>query len=340
MKKIAYSKSVDARSDFVNSTFSMLGLEKIAYLAPKKFIPDLTHRIPGASFHAFEDVVKSNDLFNQADNATLLVFDRASRYKNITSNVFVRLSRLAAKYEHKILVDIVPFTADVQFLYCPLAFIDRGILGYQHWYSFRENNLEVTESGEQIRAHDHSLLAKKLEPHSTIDYSDFFGNQASVIDCSLLPGEKSEYQALRDKLFAENKSASPIITTLADWTNIRESRYAALRDLLSPLTGNVVVYTNLSGHNRRLKKLFKNVTIKSFYDTNGDEDKYDNVILFEVPIVKSYLFLDVIANIRSDCPVYIFRGNTTIDKYLFRKMNDEYKSINDFTKVLYEEVNK
>lgn len=339
MKRVMYSKSPETRAEFILSTFKASGLEKLAFLAPKKFIPDLSPRIPEASFFAFEDMTKSNDLFNRADDRTLLVFDRASRYKNITSNTFVRLSRLAARYEHKILVDIVPFTADVQFLYCPLAFIDRGILGYQHWYSFRENNLEVTEGGGQVRAHDYALLAQKLKPHVSIDYADFFGNQIHIIGCPLTREEKTEYQILRDRLFAENRTASPIITALADWTNILKSRYAKLEELLGALPGKNAIYTNLSGHNRRLKKRFSGVAIKSFYDTNGGEGKYDNVILFEVPIVKSYLFLDVIANVRPDCPVYIFRSDTTVDKYLFKKMNDEYTGINGFTKVLYRVVN-
>jgi len=339
MKRVMYSKSADARAEFVRDAFNNLTLENLRYLAPKKFIPDLAPRFPGASFYAFEDVVKSNDLFNIADNKTLLVFDRASRYKNITSAVFGRLSRLATKYEYKVLVDIVPFTVGVQFLYCPLAFIDRAILGYQHWYCFRENNLEITENGEQARAHDYTLLAQKLKRHVSIDYADFFSNRIHVIDCPLSIGEKAGYQTLRDRLFAENCTASPIITTLADWTNVTESRYTILKELLSAVTGETIVYTNLASHNRRLSNLFKNVTVKSFYDTNGDEHEFDNVILFELPIVKNYLFLDVISNVKPECQIYIFKSNTTVDKYLHKKMSEEYMGINQFTKILYEVVN-
>lgn len=330
MKRILYSKSADARTAFVRRVFDQLdgAVDKIVYLAPKKFMGDIASRIPEATLHPYEDIVKSNDIFNTADDRTLLVFDRPSRYKSITSNVFIRLSRAAAKYVHRCVVDIVPFTAGVEYLYCPLAFVDRGILGYQHWYSFRENNMEMTDAGEQVRAHDYVLLAQKLKPHAAIDYDDFLSNQIQVIDCLLTPSEKAEYQALRDRLFAENRTASPIITTLADWTNIRESRYAKLRELLADLRGETVIYTNLAGHNRRLKKRFKGVAVKSFYDVNGEEDKYDYVLLFEVPIVKSYLFLDVIANIRPDCKVFIFRSDATVDKYLYKKMNDEYTGFN------------
>lgn len=341
MKTIFYSKSVDARTAFVRRVFEQKrggGVERIFYLVPKKFMQDISARLPEAVLFAYEDVTKNNDLFNQADNRTLLVFDRASRYKNITSNTFVRLSRIAAKYQHKAMVDIVPFTTGIEYLYSPLAFIDRQILGYQHWYSFRENNWEMTPDGEQVRAHDFRWLAKKVAKAADIDYADFLGNQVEIVDCPLTRDESAEYQALRDRLFEENRTASPIITTLADWTNIRERRYAMLDRLLNQLIGRTVIYTNLAGHNRRLKKRFKGVDVRSFYDTNGGEDQYDQVILFEVPIVRGYLFLDVIANVRPDCRIYVFRSDATVDKYLFKKMFDEYTAINEFTRILYEEV--
>lgn len=318
--------------------FEQSDAERIFYLTPKKFMPDIAARLPEVKLFAYEDLTKSNDLFNQADDRTLLVFDRASRYKNITSNTFVRLSRLAAQYQHQALVDIVPFTTGIEYLYSPLAFIDRQILGYQHWYSFRENNWELTASGKRVRAHDFHWLAQKVSKVAEIDYSDFFGNQVQVIDCPLTREEVGEYKQLRDRLFEENKTASPIITTLADWTNIRESRYAVLERLLDDSSGQNIIYTNLSGHNRRLQKRFPGIEVRSFYDTNGGEDQYDQVILLEVPIVRGYLFLDVIANVRPDCRVYVFRSNTTVDRLLCKRLFDEYNNINRFAKILYEEV--
>lgn len=341
MKLIMYSKSIEARTRFVRTVLAekrQQGVEKIAYLAPKKFIADLSARLPEVECHAFEDVTKSNALFNRADDRTLLVLDRASRYKLITSNTFVRLSRLTALYRHKVLLDIVPFTTHIQYLYSPLAFIDRGILGYQHWYSFRENNLEQTPEGP-VRAFDYHLLARKMAPYVDIDYREFVTSQVQTINCPMTPAEAAEYQQIRDRLFAENKSAQPIITGLADWTNIRPSRYTVLRELLAGLRGRTVCYTNLAGHNRRLQKAVPGIEARSFYDANGQEHEYDNVILFEAPIVGGYLFLDILANIRPDCNVYLFRcPNSTVDKLLYLRMREELTSINAFVRVLYETV--
>jgi hypothetical protein len=337
MKPILYSRSASARTLFVSEHSSHYS--KVVYLAPKKFLADVRQRISASTFLAYEDLTKSNIIFDLADEETLLVFDRPSRYKNITTDTWVRLSRAAERYQHKILVDIVPFTSEVQYLYCPLALVSRSILGYQHWYSFRENNSEQLADGSIVRAHDHAHLAQKLAPYCSIDYNDFLSNPIQIVDCPLTTQEKSEYQELRDRLFAEaqqeeKKSASPIITQLADWTNIRLSRYTRLRDLLLQANGHTMIYTNLAGHNRRLKKIFPSSEVRSFYDANGEEDQHDTVILFELPITKSYLFLDVIANVRPDCRILFFKSDATVDKLLYGHMVTEYQSVNDFARHL------
>lgn len=342
MKPILYAKTAAERAAYVQAYAAQLApqVTAITYLVPKKFLDEARRHLPAARFLCYEDITKRNDVFNLANDQTLLVLDRVARYKNITTDTFVRLSRAANRYQHKLLVDSVPFTGGVEYLYCPLALVDRGILGYQHWYSFRENNWEVTATGAQVRAHDMALLARKVRAHAALRYADFFSNPLETIACPLDAPERREYQAFRDHLFATRATAGPIVTMLADWTNIQASRYAALRDLLARQTGNVAVYTNLSGHNRRLKKLFPDLTVKSFYDANGTEDQYDVVILGELPITKSYLFLDVIAGLRPDCRVYCLRSDTTVDTLLYTRMATEYASITTFIRHLGCEENR
>lgn len=339
MKKILYSKDLAARCRFVETRARRF--RRVVYLAPKKFIASIQAvlDLPDAVFIAYEDVIKSNEAFALASNDTLLVYDRPARYKNITSGVFVRLSRIGAQYKNKCMVDIVPFTEDIKYLYCPLAFIDRGILQYQHWYAYRENNYEMV-GDKQVLAHDYDLLAHKMAPYCDMDYAQFTGNDMTVMRPTATKEELADYASLREELFQTKNSGGPIVTALADRTNIFETRYAMLGELLARLPGKTVIYTNLSGHNRRLKKRFSGVEIKSFYDANGAESEFDHVILFEVPIVKGYLFLDILANVRSDCQLYVFNANTPVDKYLFKKMSTEFQQLNAFTRTLSEHIRK
>jgi len=291
--------------------------------------------LPEARFWAYEDLNTTNDPFNDASPRTLLALDRSARYKNILTTMFHRLSKLSLLYTHKLLTDIVPFTSDVQFLYVPLSYLHRRILGHQHWYAFRENYRERTANGGLVEGHDYALLAGKLAPYAAIAYRRFLP-PVETVSCTLAPTEDVGYQEIREQLFARHRSAGPIITRLADWVNTRESRYAALAALLPRIEGRAIVYTNITSHNAPLRRRFPGLEVRTYYEANGDEETAAHVILFEVPIVKSYLFLDVLAELDTACRVHIFASGAPVDRHLNGKMAGEYQAVDRFCGHLWE----
>lgn len=334
-----YAKKRYEKAEFINRIIQYKKekdiIDQVVYFCPKKFISDVERTLKHKTYiFAYEDIQKNNQPFTVASDRSLLVLDDCSRYKNILSYVFARLAKLALYYKQKVLLDIMPFTVDIQYLYIPWSYLDRSILGHQHYYAFRENYLETTADGNLIRGHDYNHLANKIKTYSAIAYGSFFENEISVINSQLTREEKNEYQTYRDKLFAEKSNPQPIITRLADFTNMCESRYQKLESLINQFTSKTIVYTNIKSHNGTLKKRFKGLDVRTYYDTNGDEASASNIVLFEVPIVKNYLFLDIIANLNPDCKVWIFTSDAPVDKYLFKKMNDEYTKINEFTRIL------
>ncbi len=335
-----YSKSAESRAAVVNGIAAHKRaageIDRVCYLAPKKALDQVRAAVPDAEFYAYEDVAsRTNEPFNRADDRTLLVYDRCARYGNILTSMFSRLSRLSLRYRYKLLVDIVPFTRDIQYLYVPISYLHRRILGHQHWYAFRENYRERTASGELVSGHDYRLLAEKLAPCADIDY-DRFLPALETVACPLTSEEDSGYQTIREELFARHQTAGPIITRLADWVNMRESRYAALARLLSGLSGRVLAYTNIASHNAQLRRRFQGLEVRTFYDANGDEGTAAHVILFEVPIVKSYLWLDVLANLAPHCRVWLFASGAPVDRYLLGKASAEYQAVDRFTQTLWE----
>jgi len=286
-----------------------------------------------AYLFAYEDISGTNKPFEVTTQRTLLLLENASRYKAIGSAVFLRLERLAMFARHKALVDIVPFTVDIKYLYVPYSHLGRQILGHQHWYAFREGFKERTASGDLVDGLDFAILAGKIAPYTELCYPAFFTNPTDIISSPLTAPEREAYQVLRDKLFAENRTANPIITTLADYTNTRPSRRLRLAELVHSLSGRTITYTNIQSHNAALRKLCPEV--RTFYTSNGDEDTADHVILAEVPIVRGYLFLDVLANLQPSCTVHVLTGPTTVDKYLFGRMQTEHDSVNRFVAELW-----
>jgi len=306
----------------------------IVYFCPKKQAGQI--ELPDNSYTFFyEDIEKTNKPYDLANENSILILDNCARYKNIQTRTFLRLSRLASGFENKLIVDIVPFTTGIEYLYVPWAYLSRTVLEHQHWYAFRENNPERLKNGDIVDGHDFKLLASKISKYCDIEYSQFFENEMHVVDCPMENEEKSGYLKVREGLFQKYNSYQPVITRLADYTNMVESRYSKLDEIISNFTGKTIIYTNIKSHNAPLKKRFK-LPILTYYDNNGEERDADNIVLFEVPIVKSYLFLDVLANIPKHCKVWIFTSqDSTADKLLYKKMTDEFNAVNDFTKELW-----
>lgn len=337
-----FTKNIKNKFDYIREVIKNVKHSNVIYFCPKKYKDLAEENLEGVYIFHYEDINKSNEPQNLTNEETLLILDGSARYKNITSYIFKRLEKIALIPKNKLVVDIVPFTTDIMYSYIPFSHLKRAILGHQHWYAFRENNMEYNSKGELVEGHDFNLLAEKMAPVTKIDYPHFMECKYNTIYCDLTEDEQKEYEKYRDELFEKYDSIQPVLTRLADFTNTRKSRYENLYKLVKGLRGKTIVYTNIKSHNSAIKKLlknFKNVEVRTFYDNNDKEQNAMNIVLAEVPIVKNYLFLDVIAN-ASNANFYFITGNTTIDKFLYEKMFNEFTQIDEFTKILYEKVNK
>jgi uncharacterized protein YrzB (UPF0473 family) len=327
-----YVKDSERKQQYLDDVISNNSFNVVIYFCPKKQAGILKLPINSKIFF-YEDIDKTNDPYNYISENNLLILDNCSRYKNIMTRTFKRLIKISAVYKNKLMFDITPFTTGIEYLYIPWAYMSRDVLQHQHWYAFRENNKEIDLNGNLVDGLNFTLLANKISKYCHIDYEQYFENEINIVYTKLSKNEHLEYKELRDNLFNRFNTYQPIITRLADFTNTRETRYTDLENCISGINGKTIIYTNIKSHNRELKKRFgKNVM--TYYDNNGDEQQADNIILFEIPIAKNYLFLDTIANLKKDCKVYIFLADTTSDKLLYKKMSEEYTQINNFTKEL------
>ena len=291
-----------------------------------------------ANLFPYEGLRNTNKPYTMATENTLLILENVARYKSVSSYIFKRLEKLSTYCKQKFLIDIIPFSTEIKYLYLPWSYLDRSVIGHQHFYAFRENNFEQTESGRTVRSHNFGHLASKLAPHTIIDYEKFFTQEKELVEYKLNEEEREGYQEKKEKLFKEYNNPQPIITRLADYTNTRQSGYQELIKLVQQLGGDTIIYTNLKKHNKKISNLFSTLRVRTYYTANGDEGNADNIILFETPITKGYLFLDVVTNLKPSCKVYIFKSDAKIDGYLYRKMRDEYDALNKFASKLKEAV--
>ena len=335
-----YSKNEQARADFVNELIAHKKqrdlIDRVVYFCPKKFGCDIKNRLEH-EVHMFfyEGIEETNEPYELANDRTLLILDGSSRYKNIGTRKFQRLSRLSRGFKHKFLVDQVPFSSDTKYIYLPYAYLSRDILGHQHFYAFRENNQELF-NGKLVGGLDHELLAHKIKDYAVIDYKYFLNTNPETIEVDLTPSEKHEYDIRREQLFQKYDRFNPIVTRLADYSNTRESVYNKLEKLLKNIEGKTLLYTNIKSHNKRLRKRFPDYETYTFYDTNGAEKEADNIVLCEVPISRGYLFLDVLTRLKPSCNIFFLKPKTSVINYLYQQMTNEFNQIHDFTQKLWE----
>lgn len=341
MRAALISKDYQKRGDFVSQFLSEVSKPIAIYIYPKNRKELIKPNYPGVHYFTYEDMLKTEHwlkINSLAGDNTALVLDNPSRYPKITSTKVLALIRLEKMVGAKCLIDIVPFTLDIQYLFQPLNYLGRDILGYAHYYAWRENYHEMDDRGQVRKAHDFDLVASKIKPVVQIDYPEFLSSNRETIEFQSTADELEQYAKLRDELFeAEEFSPQVTITKLADFAHAFQSRIDALISLLDNLSGTTLIYTNLSDYAKRAvsaaKKAGHKITGTSYQA--GSTKYFDNVIYLESPIVKSYFLLDAESRISADCKVFHLLGDTKVDRYLYGQLTHELTQINDFTKELY-----
>lgn len=342
MKAAFFSKSQAEKAEFIRSFLDESGKGLAIHIFPKNRKKEEI-QLPEYRVYSvtYEDLTKKEQwlhINSIIGPDTVLLLENPSRYPKITSDKVTHLQKLSMQVEHKAIADIVPFTLDIQYLYTPYSYLGREILGYAHYYAFRENYHEIDEQGKIRSAHDHDVLAAKVKSVSTITYPRFLCADRQTIKHVVTEKEQAGYADLREKLFNTEKTPQRIITQLSDFVHAFDSRIATLLELLSGLNGTTIIYTNLTDYAKRVEREIKKAGFKKATATSyqvGSHQPFDNAIYFESPIIKSYLTLDAESRLPEHCKVFHVVGSTKVDRYLYGQLMDEINQIDGFTQELY-----
>lgn len=341
-----YSKSRDAKDAWLRSFLAQARAEgggTAIYVYPKNRASEVP-TIDRVYAVSYEDITKTRQWLHinaiTGENSVLLL-ENPSRYPKITSTKFGNIKRLSMGVAHKGIVDIVPFTLEIKYLYTPLAYLDRGLLGYGHYYAWRENYRERGTDGKVHAAHDYDMIAPKLRGTCRVDYANFLCSDRQDLVVDATDKEMAGYADKRAALFAKEKSPVRIVTRLADYTHAMPSRTQAIVDLVSGLRGRTVIYHNLASYAKRLKTAIREagitnpVTVTSY--KLGADGEFDNCIYAESPIEKSYFLLDAESKLPPHCRVFHVRSAVKVDEYLYGQINTELSQIDGLTKEMWRE---
>lgn len=341
MRQAFFTKNREEKSNAINEFVDLTSCSNVIYIYPKNRKNEIT-TIDGNCYNvSYEDLTKTNNwlhINNLVSKECCLVFENPSRYPKITSQKVKHLRRLSMQVDHCMIVDIVPFTMNIKYLYTPYSYLGRDILGYAHYYAFRENYLEKDEDGNIKAAHDHCVLAPKMATVSTITHQKFLCPNRNTINISESDEELLSYAKLRDDLFGKEKSPRRIITKLADHVHAYQTRRDKIVELVKSLKGKTIVYTNLNSYSNKIRVILKKNKLDDVIVTSyqlGSYDIFDNCIYAESPITNSYFLLDAESRLPSTCNVYHLLGKTKVDNYLFDLISKEINSIDGLSMELY-----
>ncbi len=99
---------------------------------------------------------------------TFLVVDESSLIKNYRAKRTRNIWRLGEVSKYRFILNGTPVTNTEQDLYCQWYLLDKRILGYNSYYSFAANHLEMDPHipDRVIRAHNVELLTRKISPYT------------------------------------------------------------------------------------------------------------------------------------------------------------------------------
>ena len=340
MKAALYSKDQGERNAFI-AEFAAGAPGAVIHVYPKN-MKERAARLPGVYSTTYEDFTKRDTWLHTnslAGESASLILENPSRYPKATTPKSRALRRLSMQVGRKAIVDIVPFTVDIQYLYTPLSFLGREILGYAHNYAFRENYQEMGDDGVIRFAHDADVLAAKMKAACRVTYPAFLCPNRQVVEVISTAEEQERYAARKAELFEKEKNPRRIVTRLADTAHAFASRAEALIETVRTSNRPTLALCNLSSYATRLNSTLRSAGINhvkaTSYQLGLTASGYLDVVYFESPIVNSYYLLDVEAGLRTDANVLHFVGDTKVDRLLFDQISHELKQIDDLTRELY-----
>lgn len=329
-----YSAALDAAHTFERADRASF------YVCPKERIPMLRPFFQ-CPIIAVEDLTKTPTWLwcNEAVNErSVLIYDRVSRYYRVSSEIARRLEKLAEAARHVYLVDIVPFCEDIQYLYMPWRYVNRSILGYAHYYAFRENYAEMQTDGTIVRCHDHGHLSRKLAPYCRVDRSSALVAQRQRADVSSSTLEQKDYQDLRNQLFEIQTTPQPIITRLADYSHATDSRRSFVCEIAGSFSGRIALVCNLSTYASWYRSRLTDSRIVCCTYSKPDKklSECDTVIYAEPSIVQSFRFFDIEALLPTSARAIRVHGSLKVDRYLDERLTKEVSQVDAFMKTLWE----
>lgn len=259
---------------------------------------------------------------NTFDQNSLLVIDNVIKFLNYGDGKKKHLRVISQSLNNVLVMDVVPFYTEPYEIFYPFFFLDKSILGYNSYNSFKANHMEEKADGEIAPAHSFGVLKEKLKGFYQQDYSSFFVPR-EIIKWEMAQGERERYAEVVGNLGDGYSNPIKIMTKAADTVNLFQSKADVLSSLVEELNGAIAVVINILSYEKRIRGMMsskKDITFKTFHDSDYTSfAQYDHVVFYDNIIVKPHNVFYIEPYIRGKA--YCFLEPTSkIDQKLYERV--------------------
>lgn len=206
----------------------------------------LWHAAAGARFVEFADYGRDAQEALVDDNeATLIVIGlsdmiRPSNRCDIRFEYMYNFAKVGRKY----VIDHVPFLEEKWRVWYPYGVIDPGILLYPHSYAIESAYRNYEDGMVEDDPLEMGWLIERLKGWTRIDYRRYFEHRIEFAVHPATDEQKRGYEALKEQLFATEKTVKPIIAGLARYCQSILPKRTIFTDLrkLYRLRGDTVLH--------------------------------------------------------------------------------------------------
>lgn len=132
-----------------------------------KHLGDFPDNIRIVGIETLSSSIKANvDCRRYADSKTYLIVDESLLVKNPAALRTKNIIALSEQCEYKLILNGTPISRTEADLFTQFYILDWRILGYQSYWGFSANHLELDETGRVVKCLNVDYLAKKIAPYS------------------------------------------------------------------------------------------------------------------------------------------------------------------------------
>lgn len=264
------------------------------------------------------------DFVKYSTQNSLVVIDNVLKFIFFGDGKKKYLKDISQSINNIIVMDVVPFYTEPYEIFYPFFLLGKDILGYNSYRTFKGNHLEEKEDGIIDFSLSFNILKDKIKDYYQQDYKIFWENR-KIVEWQMTDEDILNYESVKNKEIKNFTNPIKLYNTCSECINLIETKFRIVNYVTKSLKGNVCLVINCLGvyPNKFLKHMEnKNVSFLTFHSSPKKFDKFDIVVLVEMPIVKPHSWFYIESRLSGKTIIQLKLTKNNLENYFYSKIFD------------------